>query len=417
PKNGRACVTFAWKYPTQGEVNKEMWLQRRPDGATTANRYRRIKLERGCVATRWCPAERESALRCVQGELDGLQQAAAAAQSAADSAQSAADSAKTTANSALTAAATAKAAADAAQSTATAAKTTADAAQNTATTAKTAADAAKADGAAAMGKALEVEGKLAGMCNPNLLGGTSEEWTETAATLKVPIVGDIAEGETVTLSLDLEPGADVKSFLIYNSGWKGSQDCGHMIPVDGKAQMTWQWKYPTQGDVNKELWLQPRPDGTTGVNRMRCIKLERGPVATPWCRAESDLALRAELEELRQKVAVLEKAAEVSAVGRVMSVAGLMSHPEQNVLDSKLVVNGVVDVWLSEDDYFVFGVSTVNPSNGMGATMMVTYFEGAEAFGTRQGNAVYPTVGCVLINRSNGKMYCMENGSLKTISG
>ncbi|MDE5929777.1 MAG: hypothetical protein K2H03_04790, partial [Muribaculaceae bacterium] len=100
PKNGRACVTFAWKYPTQGEVNKELWLQRRPDGATTANRYRRIKLERGCVATRWCPAERESALRCVQGELDGLQQAADTAQAAADSAKSAADAAKTTANAA-----------------------------------------------------------------------------------------------------------------------------------------------------------------------------------------------------------------------------------------------------------------------------------------------------------------------------
>ncbi|MDE5930051.1 MAG: hypothetical protein K2H03_06175, partial [Muribaculaceae bacterium] len=364
-----------------------------------------------------------------------------------------------------------------------------------------------------------------------LLGGTSEEWTETAATLKVPIVGDIAEGETVTLSLDLEPGADVKSFLIYNSGWKGSQDCGHMIPVDGKAQMTWQWKYPTQGDVNVELWLQPRPDGTTGVNRLRCIKLERGPVATPWCRAESELALRSELDELRavdielsaldtmgrsdwglvtalqiangkiasrryygvcsdgkpvgtleffsddqshvliQRLTTLATPnsdgsgfyghnhnemrcywrrynilASISGVdkgtwskweeqepkglreelnrlqmrssaGRVMSVAGLMSHPEQNVLDSKLVVNGVVDVWLSEDDYFVFGVSTVNPSNGMGATMMVTYFEGAEAFGTRQGNAVYPTVDCVLIDRSNGKMYCMGNGSLKTISG
>ena len=397
PVDGKARMTWQWKHNTGGSVNNvELWLQRRPDGVTTANRYRRIKLERGCVATRWCPAERESALRCVQGELDGLQQAADTAQAAADSAKSAADAAKTTANAALTAAA--------------AAKTAADAAQNTATAAKT-------DAASAMDMVTVVDGKLAGMCNPNLLGGTSDEWTETAATLKIPIAGDIAEGETVTLSFDAEFGSDVTSFICYNSGWYGSQDCGHLIPKNGRVCLSFKWKFPAQGDVNKELWLQPRPDGTTGVNRLRRIKLERGPVATPWCRAESEMALRSELEELRQKVAVLEKAAEVSAVGRVMSISGTVSYPDLYALDSKLVVNGVVNVWLSEDDYFVFGVSTVNPTNGIAMTIQATYFEGAEAFGTKRGNAVYPTEGCVLINRSNGKMYCMEYGSLKTISG
>ena len=59
PVNGRVEFTWQWKVSTQGTNNVELWIQRKPDGATSACRYRRIKLERGGTSTEWCRADED----------------------------------------------------------------------------------------------------------------------------------------------------------------------------------------------------------------------------------------------------------------------------------------------------------------------------------------------------------------------
>lgn len=122
----------------------------------------------------------------------------------------------------------------------------------------------------------------------NLLLGTSGEWFESAdSTLKIPLADAPAAGEMVTLSFDVELGAGTKNFLLYNSGWYGPAGA-YATPVNGRVEFSWRWKDSTQGANNVELWIQRKPDGATSACRYRRIKLERGNIATEWCRADED---------------------------------------------------------------------------------------------------------------------------------
>ena len=134
----------------------------------------------------------------------------------------------------------------------------------------------------------ELSDRMRHLRGRNLLRGTSDEWFESAdSTLKIPLADAPEAGETVTLSFDVELGAGTNNFLIYNSGWYGPAGA-YATPVNGRVEFTWQWKDSTQGANNVELWIQRKPDGATSACRYRRIKLERGGMATEWCRADED---------------------------------------------------------------------------------------------------------------------------------
>lgn len=271
--------------------------------------------------------------------------------------------------------------------------------------------------AALQGVASAVEDQLFSLYNPNLLLGTTDLWTESdASPLKVALAEDIEEGEMVTLSFDVELGAGNKNFLIYNSGWYGNLDTGYLNPVNGRVCISFPWKYPTQGEVNKELWLQRRPAGVNTPNLYKCMKLERGTVATRWCCAAKEVT-PGRVEELESKVKVLQTLADLTAVSRVMSVGGIISYPNIQVLGSRYRIDEITNIEISEDDYFVFTLMVTDTLNGTVAGTKVTCFDGAEVFGRKVGNVIYPADGCVLIDRSNGSISCMVNGTLKEISG
>lgn len=128
----------------------------------------------------------------------------------------------------------------------------------------------------------------------NLLRQANRSFNTTAYNITTyPLVNPPAEGETVTISLKGQLGADRDYFGIYNSG--GNVSPTQLLPshqgADGIYRRTFQWKITQGASVanNTFLSLYHMVSTDTTASTVEWIKLERGNIATDFTVAQEDI--------------------------------------------------------------------------------------------------------------------------------
>lgn len=98
-----------------------------------------------------------------------------------------------------------------------------------------------------------------------------------------------ADGETFTISMDAKLGSDRTQYYFYNSG--GNVPLVSCKVVDGRVEATFKWvsrnaSGSTADNTSVRIYQYPRTG--TSASSISHVKLERGNIATEWCRADED---------------------------------------------------------------------------------------------------------------------------------
>lgn len=128
----------------------------------------------------------------------------------------------------------------------------------------------------------------------NLLRGTMAEKTANNSyqMAEFGLAEAPTDNETVTFSMDVTAGSDRTQFTLFNSG--GSVALGNVMVRNisgGRLKLTFPWKSVNSSGTradNTTLRIYQYPSSGSSASTISRCKLERGSMATDWCRADED---------------------------------------------------------------------------------------------------------------------------------